>query len=475
MAEAILEKTTVNIGVSTNPQAQLVAVGEVLKFEGFLKVYLESKDDDEDDETIEGMLPPLKVGQVLNLDNMTALERYTRPPSRFTEASLVSQLEELGIGRPSTYAPTISKIMEEKRGYVIKETRDGEDKDYILLQLKDGKITQTVKTEKAGAIKNRLIPTEMGITVVDFLGEHFDGIMDYSFTADIEKHFDDIADGSRDWTKVLKDFYVPFHATVEDTIENAERPSREKELGKDPETGLTLLTRMSRNGPVVQIGKPDELAEGEKPRYANLQPGQLMDALTFEEALKLFKLPKVLGEYKGEEVSVGAGRFGPYVRFGKMYVSIPKDEDAFALTFERAKALIIEKETADAPIGTYKGFPISKGKGRFGPFLKWNNLFINIPKKFDLETITLEESHELIEAKVEKEANRYIQNWEKEKIALENGRWGPFIRFGKKAVKLPKIDGEKVTPEIAKTLTLEQVKAFIEEELPGVFDKKKKK
>jgi len=472
MAEAILEKTTVKIGISTIPDAQLNAVGEVLKFDGFLKVYLESKDDDEEDDTVEGILPPMKVGQELDLGKLTALERYTRAPARFTEASLVSKLEELGIGRPSTYAPTITKIMEEKRGYIIKENREGEDKNYVLLELADGQVKKLAKTEKAGAIKNRLMPTEMGITVAEFLDLHFDDIMDYSFTAGIEKIFDDIATGNRDWTKVLAEFYQPFHATVEDTIENAERPTRERILGADPETGLTVLVRMSRNGPVVQMGKPEEIAEGEKPKYANLQPGQLLDSLTFEEALKLFSLPKVLGSYKEDEVTVGAGRYGPYVRFGSTYVSIPKGEDPFQVNFERAMELIKEKEKADAPIGTYKGLPITKGKGRFGPFLKWNNLYVNIPRRIDPELITLDECFELIEAKVEKEANRYIHQWEAEKIAVENGRWGPFIRFGKKSVKIPKIDGEKVTSEKAKELTLEQVKAFIEEEIPGAFEKK---
>lgn len=472
MAEAILEKTTVRIGVSTIPDAQLNAVGEVLKFDGFLKVYLESKDEDEEDDAVEGMLPPMKVGQELNLDKLTALERYTRAPARFTEASLVSKLEELGIGRPSTYAPTISKIMEEKRGYIIKGNREGEDKDYVLLELQDNEIKQLTKTEKAGAIKNRLMPTEMGITVAEFLDQYFDDIMDYSFTAGIEKDFDEIANGKRDWASMLKEFYQPFHANVEETLENAERPTRERILGSDPETGLTVLVRMSRNGPVVQMGKPEEIGEDEKPKYANLQPGQLLDSLTFEEALKLFTLPKVLGTYKEEEVSVGAGRYGPYVRVGSTYVSIPKGEDPFQVNFERAMELIKEKEKADAPIGTYKGLPITKGKGRFGPFLKWNNLYVNIPRRIDPELITLDECYELIEAKVEKEANRYIHQWESEKIAVENGRWGPFIRFGKKSVKIPKIDGEKVTAEKAKEFTLEQVKAFIEEEIPGAFEKK---
>ncbi len=474
MSEAIVEKTTVKIGISTVPGEQLQAVGEVLKFDGFLKVYLESKDDDEEEEA-KGMLPPLKKGQELTLNNMTAIERFTRPPARFTEAALVSKLEELGIGRPSTYAPTISKIMEESRGYVVKESRDGVERKYQLLTLKDGEISKEEKTENTGAVKNRLFATDLGMVVSDFLDEHFEEIMDYRFTADIEKRFDDIATGGEQWASMLGEFYKPFHANVEETIANAERPSNERILGKDPETGKTMLTRMSRRGPVIQIGAPDELEEGEKPRYANLAPGQSIESITFEEALKLFQLPKELGNYEGQEVAIGVGRFGPYVKWGeKTYISIPKGEDPLEVDMDRAKELIEEKKKADAPIATYKGLPVMRGKGRFGPFLKWNNLYVNIPRKYNPEELTIDEAFALIEAKVEKEANRYIQRWESEKIAIENGRWGPFIRFGKKAVKLPKIDDEKVTPEKAATLTLEQVKDIIEAELPGSFKKKTK-
>ncbi|GJM36165.1 MAG: DNA topoisomerase 1 [Saprospiraceae bacterium] len=473
MSEAILEKTTVRIGISTLPAEQLQAIGEVLKFDGFLKVYLESSDD-EDEEEAKGILPPLKKGQQLTLNNMTAIERFTRPPARFTEAALVSKLEELGIGRPSTYAPTISKIMEESRGYVVKESRDGNERNYQLMTLKDDAITKENKTEITGTVKNRLFATDLGMLVSDFLDEHFEEIMDYRFTADIEKRFDDIAAGGEEWATMLGQFYTPFHANVEETIANADRPSNERILGKDPKSGQTMLTRMSRRGPVIQIGAPDELAEGEKPRYANLSPGQSIESITFEEALKLFELPKALGTYEGQDVTVGVGRFGPYVRFGeKTYISIPRSEDPLEVNMDRAKELIEEKKKADAPMASYKGFPVTKGKGRFGPFLKWNELFVNIPRKYNPDELTTEEAFELIEAKIEKEANRYIHRWEEEKIAVENGRWGPFIRFGKKAVKLPKIDDEKVTPEKAATLTLEEVKAIIEAELPGSFKEKK--
>lgn len=475
MADALVEKTTVKIGISSIEDAYLQAVGEVLKFDGFLKVYLESKDDDDEEEEAAGMLPPLKKGQYLPLNVLTATERFTRPPARYTEAGLVKKLEELGIGRPSTYAPTISKIMEEGRGYVTKETREGKERAYTVLTLKNDQIKKEEKTEIAGTVRNRLFPTDMGITVSDFLDQYFDEVMDYKFTADIEKKFDDIASGEQSWTEMLDSFYWPFHEVVEETIEHAERPSRERILGTDPESGRTMLTRMSRRGPVIQIGAPDELEEGEKPRYANLQPGQSMETITFEEAQKLFKLPKTLGEYEGKEVVIGSGRYGPYIKFEGKYVSLPRGEDPFDVTLERAIELIEEKRKADAPVGTYDGHPITKGKGRFGPYLKWNNMYVNVPKKYDLETITLEEMIELIQAKAKKEANRYIHRWDDQKITVENGRWGPFIRFGKKNIKIPKIDGKRVTSEEAKEFTLEQVKEMIEAEVPGAFDKEKKK
>ncbi|MCB9280717.1 MAG: type I DNA topoisomerase [Lewinellaceae bacterium] len=468
MADAVLEKTTVDIGISTVPDTRLEAVGEVLKFEGFLKVYLESKDDDDEEET-KGMLPPLKVGQQLPLNNMTATERWTRPPARFTEAGLVSKLEELGIGRPSTYAPTITKIMEESRGYVVKESREGEKRDYRVLKLEKGQISTAVENETTGAVKNRLFPTDMGMLVSDFLDNHFEDIMDYSFTADIEKQFDDIAGGGKDWTQMIRKFYDPFHKVVEDTLATAERPTAERILGKDPDSGYTVLTRMTRKGPVVQIGVPEELLPDEKPRYADLLRGQSLETITFEEAMTLFQLPKTLGQHKGQEVAVGAGRYGPYVRFGDKYISLAKGEDPLEVTLERALELIAQKEAEDAPIGTFKGFPITKGKGRFGPFVKWNDTFANVPRAISLDHITLEQAIELVEKKLDKEANRYIQKWDKEGIAIENGRWGPFIRFGKNFVKIPKIDGEKVTQESAAELTLEQVKSFIEAEIPGAF------
>ncbi len=477
MAEAQLEKTIVEIGISTSPGDILKAEGEVLKFDGFLKVYLAGKDDDDDDDgAAKGILPPLNVGQNLDLNEMTALERFTRPPARFTEASLVKKLEELGIGRPSTYAPTISKIMEANRGYVSKEQRDGKERAYQVLKLKDNAVSSNTETEMTGAIKNRLVPSDLGMLVVDFLSEHFNNIMNYSFTADCEKNFDHIAAGGQSWNDMIGEFYQPFHATVEDTLENAERATGERILGKDPESGRTLLVRMSRFGPLAQIGQPDELEEDEKPKYANLRPGQSLETIVFEDALELFKLPKNLGEYEGKEVIIGVGRYGPYVKFNDSFISLGRGTDPLEVTKEEAIVLIEEKKKADAPVGTYKGLPITKGKGRFGPFLKWNDMFVNIPRRFDPETITTEEMYELIEAKVIKEANRYIHRWDDLKLSVQNGRWGPFIKYMKKNVKIPKIDGERMTSEQAKEMmTLEKVQELVKEEYPDAFKPKKKK
>ncbi len=473
MTDAELEKTVVDIAISTIPSSKLVAEGEVIKFDGFLKVYLESKD--EDDEDAKGVLPPLSIGQVLNFDAMSATERFTRPPARYTEAALVKDLEERGIGRPSTYAPTISKIMEENRGYVEKITRDGVQRAYKVLNLlKNGQITEKTSTEMTGALKNHLVPTDMGMLVVDFLDKHFEEIMNYSFTAEVEDKLDSVADGKHNWVEMLDKFYNPFHEDVVKTLEEAERVSGERILGKDPVTGRTVLVRMGKYGPVAQIGAPEELAENEKPDYGNLQKGQSIETITLEEALRLFDLPKNLGEFEDMSVSVGIGRFGPYVKFGDTFVSIPRDEDPLSVTLDRAIELFEEKRKADAPVFMYKSLPITKGSGRFGPFIKWNDMFINIPRRFDLETLTLDEAAELIEAKVEKEGNRYIHNWEKEKVTVENGRWGPFIRFGKKMINL-KNEGKKMTSEEAAELTLEDVKKLVEVEVPNAFAAKVKK
>ena len=472
MADAELEKTNVDIGISTITNTKLVAEGEVIKFDGFLKVYFESKD--EDDEDAKGVLPPLSIGQVLDFNEMTATERFSRPPARYTEAALVKDLEEKGIGRPSTYAPTISKIMEENRGYVVKETREGTQREFAILTLdKKGTIATKKSSEMTGALKNHLVPTDMGMLVVDFLDKHFDEVMNYSFTAAVENQLDDVADGKREWVDMISKFYTPFHNDVEKTLSEAERVSGERVLGSDPETGRTVLVRMGKYGPVAQIGAPDELAEKEKPTYANLQKGQSIETISLPEALKLFEMPKNIGAFEGTDLIIGIGRFGPYVKHNEAFISIPKGEDPLSISVERAVELINEKRLAEAPIFTYKSLPITKGTGRFGPFIKWNSMFINVPKKYDLETLSLDEAIELIEVKSEKESNRFIHNWAAEKITVENGRWGPFIRFGKNMINM-KQEGKRLTAEDAATLTLEDIKKLIVEEIPDAFTKGKK-
>ncbi|MEE9438735.1 MAG: type I DNA topoisomerase [Saprospiraceae bacterium] len=475
MSEAETEKTTAKIGISSRPSDFLNAVGEVLKFDGFLKVYIESKDEDEEENEAKGMLPPLNENQVLDLGQMIGVERFSRATSRYTEASLVKKLEELGIGRPSTYAPTITKIMEPARGYVTKESREGKERVYQELMLKNGEVTQIAKTEVTGTTSNRLYASDMGMLVSDFLSQHFSEVMDYGFTANVENRLDSVANGKENWRSLLKNFYEPFHKTVEDTQENAERASGERKLGTDPESGRTVLVRMAKFGPVVQIGTPDELNEGEKSKFGNLKPGQSLETITYNEAMELFGLPKTLGDYKEKEVVVARGRFGPYIKYDEMFVNLPRVEDPLELTLERAIEHIAQKIKDDAPVGTYKGITYTKGKGRFGPFLKYDGFFVNIPKRYDFENLTQEEAFELIEAKLVKEANRFIHRWEDEKLAVENGRWGPFIRFKKKSIKLPRIDKKAMSPEKAAELTLEEVKKLVEVEIPDAFKKKTRK
>ncbi len=475
MADAELEKTVVDISISTLPDARLVAEGEVLKFDGFLKVYLESTDEEEEESA--GILPPLTVGQQIDLRQLTATERFTRPPARYSEAGLVKKLEELGIGRPSTYAPTISRIMETNRGYVTKESREGETRQFQILTLKNGAIAKSTSKEVTGATKNVLYPSDMGMIVVDFLDEHFGDIMEYDFTAEIEQEFDRIAEGKIRWVNMIDRFYKPFHQTVEKTLKEADRASGERILGADPATGRTVLVRMSKLGkPVAQIGTGDELLKDEKPRYANLPQGARLETVTLEEALAGFQFPKNLGEYQGETVVIGEGRYGPYVRHGELFVSIPKNEDALEITLERAVQLISEKQAADQPIAHFENVPITKGKGRFGPFIRWADLYVNVPKSIDFERITETQAIDLLKNKIEKEANRYIHHWPELQLSVENGRWGPFIRFKKNQINFPRRDdSSKVTTDQVRTYTLEDIKAIVEKEIPNAFTKKTKK
>lgn len=466
MADAELEKTTAKIGISTNNE-ELTATGEVIKFDGFLKLYLESTDDEENEQDGESRLPNLTVGQQLAFRQMTATERFTRQPARYTEASLVKKLEELGIGRPSTYAPTISTIM--KRNYVKKKDKEAVRRNFRVLKLVNDTVSSETQTENTGAEKQKLFPTDLGLVVTDFLNQHFDKVMDYSFTANIEKEFDEIADGRIVWNKMVKDFYTPFHSGVAHTLETAERAVGERMLGTDPVTGKPVTARMGRYGPMVQLGSQ---TDEEKPRFAKLKVSQSIETITLEEALELFKLPMTLGEHEGLEVSVNIGRFGPYVKFGEQFISIPRGEDLSDVDLRRAVEIIQAKQVEDAPVGFYEDKPVTKGKGRFGPFIKWNDLFINVPRAYDFDNLSQSDLNELISKKIEKEANRYIRQWPEEKITIENGRWGPFIRFGKKMMKILAGPNGKYTAEDLAMIDVEEIKKMILAQDPKAFDKK---
>lgn len=472
MADAQLEKTTATIDILSNGKkldAQFVANGEVIKFDGFLKVYFEGKDDDTNEDENSDILPPLAVGQSLPLVEITATQRFTKPSPRYTEASLVKKLEELGIGRPSTYAPTISTI--QQRGYVERKDKEGKERKYQILKLKANKIQTIQSIETVGLEKAKMFPTDLGMVVTDFLSQHFDKVMDYGFTAKIEDEFDQIASGKIVWYKVIKNFYEPFHQQVEDTMENAERVKGDRELGIDPQSGKPVIARLGRFGPMVQIGTAED---EETPKFASLKPNQSITTITLQEALDLFKLPFDLEPYKGHVLTVGAGRFGPYVKWNDVFASIPKGEDPLQVDFKRAVAILEEKLQADAPIANYQGSPVTKGKGRFGPFLKWKEIYINVPARYNFDALTQAEIEELISAKVEKEANRYIQNWEAEKISIQNGRWGPFIKFGKENIKLIDLEsGKKIDANTAATLSLDEVKKIIEKAFPDAFAPKK--
>lgn len=446
MSEAELETTNVKIKASTHNET-FTAQGEVIKFDGFLKVYLEGSDDEDSEQ--EGTLPTLRVNETLHNNYITATERYTRPPYRYTEASLVKQLEELGIGRPSTYAPTISTI--QNRGYIEKGTVAGTERKYSQLVLKKGDIKDRQLTEKVGSDKGKLVPTDIGIIVTDFLVNHFEHILDYNFTAKVEEDFDDIAEGKANWAKIMKEFYDDFHPQVEHVQENADRESGERVLGTDPKTGRQVSVRLGKFGPMVQIGTSED---EEKPIFASLSPDQQINTITYEEAMGLFQLPKKLGVYQGEEIEANNGRFGPYIRFGKKFVSLPAGQDVLSVDLDDAIALIKEKEEADAPIYMYQGLPVIKGKGRFGPFIKWNNMFINVSKKYDWDNLSDDDIKTLIEDKIQKEKDKLVQNWEQEGIRIEKARWGKHhIIKGKTKIELANtIDVSKMTLNEAKEL-----------------------
>jgi DNA topoisomerase-1 len=452
MSDAELERTNVKIEADNHSEV-FTASGEVLLFEGFLKVYLEGND--EDDEEQEGMLPALKVNERLDNNFITATERYSRAAARYTEASLVKKLEELGIGRPSTYAPTISTII--NRNYVEKGNLDGQERKYTQLILQSGKLAEKVLKENTGSDKGKLVPTDIGTIVTDFLVKNFGAILDYNFTAKVEQDFDEIAEGNIEWAKMMQEFYDKFHPNVKDVEANADRESGERILGTDPATGKPVSVRLGKFGPMAQIGD----AEDEDKKFASLKIDQNIGNISLEDALNLFLLPKNLGLYKGEEVEVNNGRYGPYIRHGAAFISLPKGEDPLDVSMERAQELIDEKVQADAPIAIYKGMGVQKGVGRFGAFIKWDGLFINVSKKYNFDNLSQSDIEELIEDKLQKNIDKVIHNWSAEGIVVEKARWGrSVITKGKIKIELSKdVDASK--------LTLEEVQELIAKKTPA--------
>ena len=459
MSDAQLERTNMKIENSENSKI-FTANGEMIKFEGFLKVYLEGNDNEDEEQA--GMLPALKAGEKLEYIFINATQRFTSPPYRFTEASLVKQLEELGIGRPSTYAPTISTV--QRRGYIEKGQNEGEERNYEQMILAAGQVKIQSLLEKTGSNKNKLVPTDIGNIVNDFLVANFSNILDFGFTAKVESSFDDISEGEENWAEMIKGFYNKFHQTVEDVKENAARESGERILGKHPVSGKTILVRLGKFGPIAQIGAPED----EEKQFASLNTSQNLGNISLEEALELFLLPKTLGMYEAEEVIVSNGRFGPYIRFGKMFVSLDKGENPMEVDLPRAQELIVAKQKADAPIAHYEELPVQKGVGRFGPYIKWNYIFINVSKKYDFDTLSYEDIVELIEVKEQKEIDKVIHNWEDVGIRVEKARWAIFnVLKGKIKIELPK------TTIIEKLSKAEAVK-MIEAKTPKKKAKKKK-
>lgn len=449
MSRAELEKTTLTIN-SSSSEIPFKAQGEVIKFDGFLKVYLEGKDDEEDDEQ-KGLLPPVSIGSELGYKEIIAQQKFSRPPARYTEASLVKKLEELGIGRPSTYAPTISTV--QKRGYVLNESRDGKQRDIHNLLLKNDSIEDIKEKENFGFEKQKLFPTDIGMIVTDFLIKNFNPIMDYGFTASVEKEFDEIADGLKSWTNMLEGFYGSFHKMVETTTETADRATGERILGKDPKTGKVVLVRIGRYGPLVQLGQKEEGEKEEEEseiKFASLQPTQSIETIDLKEALKLFSLPRTVGEYEGYEVIVNAGRYGPYIRYNSKFHSLPRGTDL--LEIPESEVMELLKVALAAPqypleIGEYNGFEVTANKGRFGPYLKYDDLFVSIPKDEAPEDIILSRAKELIDVKIEQEKAKLLKTFtEDPSIKIVKARWSPVISANGVKYKLAKdADIEKMT------------------------------
>mgnify|MGYP006186326713 FL=1 len=440
MADAVIERTVATVGISTTPEL-LVATGEVIKFEGFLKVYLESTDDE--DEESKGMLPPLSIGQELGLQEMKATQRFAKPAARYTEASLVKKLEELGIGRPSTFAPTISTII--KRNYVLKEDRPGKEREFVEYKLKQDVIEQSIGKETYGTEKAKLFPTNVGIIVNDYLVENFDDVINFQFTAKVEQGFDEIAEGRVPWQSMIKDFYKDFHEKVQIAADTKqEKRLNAKELGIDPESGKKILAKIGKYGPYIQIG---ESTDEDKPTFISVKKGTLIETITYENALELIKAPKLpleLGIYEDQAIQVNEGRYGPYVLHNGKYYNLAKDADPFAVTLESAIALIEEKRSDPSSalprsVGILDGEELVVAKGRFGPYIKHGKKNYPLGKIEDPLTVSLERVIEIVQDKKSAEANNVLKEFpENEKVRVLNGRYGPYIQMGKRNIKIPK-------------------------------------
>ena len=445
MSDAKVDKTTVKIK-SNHHEGLFQSDGEVIKFDGFLKLYIESKDNQNNEDSQNSVLPNFVEGEIVIKEKVLVTQFFTKPPFRFTEASLVKKLEELGIGRPSTYAPTITTVMNRK--YVFKGANNAQTRDFVQYVI-DSEVKRNINRENYGSNKGKLVPSEVGLLVNEFLTNNFKNIVDYNFTASVENEFDSIANGSKNWKTIIDKFYNPFSLVINDVQKNAKRETGERVLGSDPKSGRQLSVKLGKFGPIAQIGKVDE---DEKPLFASLLPDQLISKITAEEALKLFELPVYVGDYENEKVEANIGRYGPYIRYNKVFISIPEGFNPFTITIEKSIELIKAKMDAQKPILVYKSHDVTKGKGRFGPYLKWNNTFINVNKNYDFDNLTEEDCVELIEQKIKKEKEKIIMNWSSDGITIEKGRWNKvYIIKGKKKVPLAKdVDPLKISLDQAK-------------------------
>ena len=445
MSDALVDKTIVKID-SDNHEGYFQSEGEVIRFDGFLKLYRESKDDSPQNEEKNNILPSFSNGETIIKEKIYVTESFSKPPFRYSEASLVKKLEELGIGRPSTYAPTISTVMNRK--YVFKGSNNAKTRDIIQYVI-DSDVSKKINKENFGSNKGKLVPSEVGLLVNQFLTNNFKNIIDYNFTASVENEFDYIANGSKDWKSIIHNFYDPFSSVIDDVQKNAKRETGERILGIDPKSGRQLSVKLGKYGPIAQIGKVDE---EEKPVFASLLPDQQISKISYDDALKLFELPVFVGEYENEKIEANIGRYGPYIRFDKKFISIPDGFNPFTITLEKSIELIELKREADKPIANYKTFDVSKGRGRFGPFIKWNNTFINVNKNYDFDKLNEKDCIELIEDKIKKDKEKIIVDWSSEGITIEKGRWSKiYIIKGKKRIPLAKnIDPKKISLKQAK-------------------------